>query len=69
MLVDLVLLFVILLVAGWGYMVLGSEGILLGQLPRLLPHLLAKGLGISSRLGIVPSWRILFLMLSWVCII
>ena len=47
-------------------MLSGSVGIPLGQLPCLLPHLLAKGLVSSSRLGRVQSCRIHVPMLSWV---
>ena len=67
LLVALVMLFVFLIVAGWGLMVLGSEGVLLGHLPRLLRHLPAKGLGVYYGLEKVPSCQIIFPMLYWLC--
>ena len=45
----------------------GSVGRPLGQQLRLLPYLLAIGLGISSGPGIFQSCRIHVPMLSWVC--
>ena len=60
--------FGILLVMGWGCMVLVSEDLLLGHMTFLLPHLLEKVWRIYSELGRVHSCRILFLMMSLVCI-
>ena len=48
-------------------MLSGSEGLLLGQLQRLLPYLLEKGLRISSLMGRVQLCWILVPILSWVC--
>ena len=65
-LVVLVLLFLLLQVVGWGWMGLGSVGILWGHLPRLLPHLQGKGLGITCAMGVVLCCRRLVPMMSWV---
>ena len=45
----------------------GFVGHTLGQLPRLLPHLLEKGLEISSGPGRVQLCWINVMMMSWVC--
>ena len=53
--------------AGWGWMVSGYVSLLLGQMPRWLTYMLAKGLGSSSGLGRIELCRIHVTMLSWVC--
>ena len=66
-LIDWLLLFDFLLGFGWVWMVSGSIGILLGNLPRLLPYLLSKGLGGSSGPVRVQLCRIHVPMLYLVC--